>query len=264
MMIFTHRGLDPDRGDSFPPESSREAFAEHLARGFGLEFDPRRAPDGSLIVAHRTEDIAALGRHLVTFRELLSMIRESGSAALHAVHLKADAQTEDVLKEICRELKENNAEQFLIFDLTIPSAQFLRRRSARFRLAPSVSHSYDIRRYNSAVGGTLFSLDEALAARSLFDSVWLDEWDRTDRDGGVKSLYTRDTFEKLRKSGFKIAFVSPELHATSPGLRGGEAHPDAATRAALKKRLAEIIALRPDAVCTDYPDMVRRLAAGHV
>ncbi len=255
MDIITHRGLDPSKENYFA-ESSREAFADQLARGFGLEFDPRRAPDGRIVVAHRAEDITSLGSSLVTFRELLQMIAESKSKALHAIHLKADVQERQFLNEMCRELQEADTGRFIFFDLTIPSAEYLKRRDGRLHLALSVSHSYDILRYSNAVGGTLFSLHEALSRRDLFDWVWLDEWDRSDLGGGTKKLYARETFTRFRKAGFKIALVTPELHATSPHLLGGEAHQDAATKTELRRRFEEIIALRPDAVCTDYPDFV--------
>ena len=259
MDIITHRGLDPSKENYFA-ENSREAFADQLARGFGLEFDPRHAPDGRIVVAHRARDIALLGSSLVTFRGLLQMIAESKSKALHAIHLKADAQEVRFLDELYRELTEADEGRYILFDLAIPAAEYLKRRDGRLHLAPSVSHSYDILRYNSAVGGTLLSLDEALSHRDLYDWVWLDEWDRTDRDEGVKKLYTPEIFARLREFGFNIALVTPELHATSPGLLGGEAHQDGATKAKLQKRLEEIIALHPDAVCTDYPDLVRGFA----
>lgn len=44
--IITHRGLEPDRPGFFS-ESSFEAFADQLARGFGgIEFDPNFTSDG--------------------------------------------------------------------------------------------------------------------------------------------------------------------------------------------------------------------------
>jgi hypothetical protein len=40
---------------------------------------------------------------------------------------------------------------------------------------------------------------------------------------------------------------------------GGEAHEDARDHEALMARIEEIIDLKPDLVCTDYPDEVRTL-----
>lgn len=123
-------------------------------------------------------------------------------------------------------------------------------------MAPSVSHPFDIKRYNQAVSDTLISVEEAIKYKKegLYDWVWLDEWDRTDEDGGNKTLYNQEVFERLKSVGYKIALVTPELHGTSPRLLGGEAHPDAATKEKLFARIKEILSLSPDALCADYPE----------
>ena len=51
--VITHRGLEPSNLD-FYPESSYEAFKDHLERGFGIEFDVNFAKDG-LIVFHDSD-----------------------------------------------------------------------------------------------------------------------------------------------------------------------------------------------------------------
>ena len=48
--IITHRGLEPDKPNFFP-ESSLEAFSDHLSRGFGIEFDPNWTRD-NIVVWH--------------------------------------------------------------------------------------------------------------------------------------------------------------------------------------------------------------------
>ena len=60
----------------------------------------------------------------------------------------------------------------------------------------------------------------------------------------------------MKDAGLSISLVTPELHATSPGLLGGEAHPDAQSRERFFERIGEIIALKPDWICTDYPEEV--------
>jgi hypothetical protein len=65
-------------------------------------------------------------------------------------------------------------------------------------------------------------------------------------------------FKILKDEGLKVALVTPELHGTSPGLLGGEAHPDA-DKNCLFDRIQEIIDLQPDALCTDYPEEVGKL-----
>jgi hypothetical protein len=80
-----------------------------------------------------------------------------------------------------------------------------------------------------------------------------------DKDNGTKLLYTKEVFNKLREANIKIGLVTPELHATSPNLLGGESHQDASSQERLFTRIKEIIKLEPDAICTDYPDLVRQL-----
>jgi hypothetical protein len=121
-----------------------------------------------------------------------------------------------------------------------------------------VAHPYDIERYNQCVLGTLLSLEKVLSHKDLFSWVWLDEWDLADKDGGQKQFYTAEVFETLKDQGLKIALVTPELHGTSPGLLGGEAHPDA-DKSRLFGRIQETINLQPDALCTDYPEEVRQM-----
>ena len=66
-------------------------------------------------------------------------------------------------------------------------------------------------------------------------------------------------YQSLKKAGYKIGLVTPEMHTTSPGLYGGESHPDAKDKETLFKRIKEIINLNPDAICTDNPEEVREI-----
>ena len=89
--------------------------------------------------------------------------------------------------------------------------------------------------------------------------MWLDEWDLSDKAGGTKQFYTREVFQTFKNAGLLIGLVTPELHGTSPGLLGGEAHPDSKPLEQLLERIQTIIALGPDIICTDYPEEVRAL-----
>lgn len=249
--ILTHRGLDPSKKGYFD-ESSLEAFEDQLARGYGLEFDLR--PD--LTVAHDQDLGRITGRGtLITLPELLTRIHAAGLLA--ALHLKSGVQTPALLDTLLR----HDLSGLIIFDVTIETARYLKAKNSTLALAPSVAHPYDVERYNHVVGDTLYTIEEVLAHRELFEWVWLDEWDRADKDGGVKKFYTQELFDTCRAAGLKIALVMPELHATSPGLLGGESHEDARTTKALDVRWREILSLGPDAVCTDYPDQVRAIAS---
>lgn len=198
--------------------------------------------------------------HLCDFIDLLGIIRKS-KAPINALHLKGKFQEPKYLDILLDYFKKNPKliPNIIIFNVRVEAAKYLKGRIPELIIAPSVAHKYDIERYNSAVKKTLISVDEAIKNKSLFDWVWLDEWDLTNKDGKNKTLYNQEVFDKFRHEKIKIGLVTPELHGTSPSLLGGEAHQDAASKQALFERIKKIIKLRPDAICTDYPDRVNRI-----
>lgn len=252
--VITHRGLDPSRTVFFA-ESSREAFTDHLERGFGIEFDVQ--PDLTISHSNDTARITKRGDHLISLPDLVSLIREKQKPdAVSALHLKHSVQQADLLDRIIPHVDTSCC---IVFDVGLDAAVYIKEKWPEIRLAPSVAHPYDIERYNAAVGGTLWSINDVAAHRELFDWVWLDEWDRNGEGGNEKTLYNKYTFKQIRDLGLKVALVTPELHATSPGLLGGETHASAQDHATLISTIKDILSLRPDAVCTDYPDDVRAL-----
>lgn len=275
--ILTHRGLENGRENWFS-ESTYEAFEDQLTRSFGLEFDPNFIRDGRIVISHDgnlsrithatdTRPFAEIlpdemplhlenGR-LCFFEELMELIRRSPSK-VNAMHLKGGFQESEHLTILVEHIQKHAADlvdRLLIFDVKPNAARILLSHIPSLHLAPSVAHPHDIKRYNDVVNGTLISVEEALQYRDqgIYDWVWLDEWDLTDSDGH-KSLYNKEVFDRLRSVGYKIALVTPELHGTSPGLLGGEAHPDATPEERLFNRIQELIALEPDAICTDWPE----------
>ncbi len=261
IQVITHRGLDPAKGAGYFSESSREAFEDQLARGYGLEFDVRMH-EGGLVVAHDA-DLSRITRNgsVVSFSDMLTLVAaKQAPGQVSALHLKHSVQEPEVLERAIEELRGADLSKLIAFDVRIETAKKLKEALPQLMLAPSVAHPYDIERYNSAVGGTLYTAEEAIANRNLFDWVWLDEWDLADKDAGKKTFYKAQTFERLRAVGFNIALVTPELHATSPHLLGGESHEDARDHETLMRRIKEIVDLKPNAICTDDPDEVRHLA----
>lgn len=274
--VITHRGLEPDNPGA-AGESTYEAFADQCARGFGLEFDPNPCKDGFVVWHDATAKRLTGGSDERPFREMataealelrfgkgriasldevLELIAKSpAGAGPSAMHLKGDRQDEPSVRALCDVLARHPraVERMFCFDARPETAALLRELAPALALAPSVSHPHDVARYNGCVHGTLWSVEQACASRDTFKWAWLDEWDLADAGGGRKELCTAATFATMRASGMRVGLVTPELHASSPGLLGGEAHEDARDRAALSKRLARILALRPDAVCTDHP-----------
>ena len=285
-IVLTHRGLEPARPGFFA-ESTYEAFSDHVARGFGVEFDVGFLSDRIIVTHDRdlrritgwreerplaripSEDIPEINKSLENGRlcfleELLDLISAS-SCPLGALHLKGAYQHAvggafplvDRLLAVL-ERYPGLTDRLLVFDVLPAIAGHMRSRVPGLRLAPSVAHEHDIERYGGCVDGTLLTTDEALAHRHLYDWVWLDEWDLMDAGGAKKRFYTAELFSVLRSAGFRIALVTPELHATSPGLLGGEAHADAESFERLQSQIRAITSLCPDAICTDYPEKARQ------
>lgn len=289
-LVLTHRGLEPSKLD-FYPESSYEAFEDQLKRGFGIEFDPNFCKDG-IVVWHdanltrlsegkderpfRDVNVAELSKmrfwnkahttegRIPTFDEVMELIRKSPSK-INALHFKGKFQTPDDTETLIEHLQKNSdvLPRLMVFDVKPKTAEVLLEEFPDLALAPSVAHQFDVTRFNSVVAETLFETDQTVEflKDGVFGKnpwVWLDEWDLADEEG-TKMLYTKEVFDKMRAAGAKIGLVTPELHGTSPGLYGGESHPDSKDLPTLFNRIKEIISLGPDAICTDYPEESSKL-----
>lgn len=281
LQILTHRGLDPSKKDYFL-ESSYEAFNDQTNRGFGLEFDVNFTKDDRVVISHdagleritnrqnkklisemnlwEIKNIRLNGNKFCDLDELLEIIRNN-KIEVNALHLKGKFQEKKYLDILLKSLKQNKdvLGKIIIFDVKTNSAKYLKLNLPQIILAPSIAHPYDIKRYNFAVKGTLIPMEETIQNRHLFDWVWLDEWDLTNKNNSTKTLYNEKNFNTLRKCGFKIALVSPELHTALPNLLDGESHQSTKNVEKLRNRISEIIKLKPDVICTDYPDMVKEL-----
>lgn len=281
IQILTHRGIE--YGEKAFAENSLESFKDHLKRGFGIEFDINFCKD-DLIILHDSDlnritdgkdkrNLIELTKseiqnifhkkyhlHLCSFSVLLSEIAK-GKSNLNALHFKGKYQNKKNIDLVLSKLSKNKkaSKKILIFDLIPKFAKYIKNKNPSLILASSVAHEYDIARYNSYIGETLISMELALKNKNIYDWVWLDEWDLNDKENKFKKFYTKENFVLLKKAGYKIGLVTPELHSTSPGLYGGENHQDAKNIFLLLKRIKEIINLNPDLICTDYPEEVRNL-----
>ncbi|CAN5227697.1 hypothetical protein BH09PAT2_BH09PAT2_10680 [soil metagenome] len=283
MQILTHRGLDPDI-PKFPSESSVEAFQQHIKRGYGLECDLNFTADDQIAIHHDStiarltnqqdsrpiremsfkelQHIFTKNTHhtLCTIEDIATLIGQS-RATIHAFHFKGLLQQGKNIDILIAEFKKYSKlfDRMLLFDLLPDIASYIKRELQTIHLAPSVAHPYDKQRFNNLVSGTLLTVDEAIQKRNIFDWVWLDEWDRKDANNTEKTFYTRDVFDELKKVKYSIGLVTPELHATSPGLIERESHEDAIDTLRLFQRITEIMMLQPDALCTDHPDKCKEI-----
>ena len=252
--ILTHRGLEPNRKNFFK-ESSYEAFENHLKRGFGIELDVYFSKN-NIFVSH---DSNLKNKPKLT--QVLNLIKKY-KPKLSALHVKGAFQNKNNIDNLINILKNYSEmlDDLIIFDITPDVAKYIKKFISDIHVAPSLSHEYDIERYNKRVGGTLLSVDNLLKLKdNMYDWAWLDEWDLRSKNNLKKKFYTEENFKILKEKGIKIALVSPELHSTSPGLLGNESHENGLNKDKLFKRIKEIIKLKPDAICTDYPEEVKKL-----
>lgn len=269
--VITHRGLEPARIHALP-ESSLTSFTDHITRGFSIEFDPFLSCDDVGYVCHDTyttnEGVKARlstltsaeldQRGVTRLDDVFDLICSFSTASHHSLHLKGDRQQPKFLEYLVGVFNQRVQlkEKVFIFDVAPPVAAFLKQGCPGMRLGASVSHGHDIDRYNSCVYGTLVSVDDFLSNIALYEWAWLDEWDTAGENGEKKSLISPDLIARLHEAGVKVAAVTPELHATSPGLLGGERHEDSSSVARWKKWVLNFISAGGDALCTDWPELV--------
>ncbi len=278
MNLITHRGINITEGNSYL-ESTGEAFLDQLKKGFGLEFDIRLTKDNKAIILHdpdlrrisngkdtriieETElkdiDIDAYG--IITLEEILDYIDTYQSDdAMSAIHIKGPLQSNiENIDTIIDIISLGNLSKFFLFDVKIEIAEYIKSKNKNIKLAPSVSHIFDIERFNSSTKNTLIDIESLEKYTSLFDWAWLDEWDRKDYSGGEKELYNEENIKHIKDLGLLVAIVSPELHATSPVPQSTEKHPDGISTEAVFKRLEKILKIKPDAICTDYAEQIEK------
>ena len=269
-IILSHRGLDICPLNSTEEERVDSRYADFealMARGLGVEADVWCLSDGCLVISHGNPDKIenfqdfSQSIHLkykrCSFDDILYLHNKYESPLL-ALHLKADMQLPSVCEKIVAgimRLPVNKQNKILLFDLTVSAARFFKSRLPSVNIGASVSHKYDISRYGRFVGGTLFSVEDVLVHRGLFDWIWMDEWDLVDFCG-KKEFICRENINFFQSLGFKVAGVSPELHAKSPGLLGGEEHPDGVCPVRVKRRVSSWITTGINAICTDYANWI--------
>ncbi|MDQ5912079.1 MAG: glycerophosphoryl diester phosphodiesterase [Patescibacteria group bacterium] len=280
--VVTHRGIDFENKHSFT-ESSREAFEYFLNKGFGIEFDIQITKDLVPVISH-DENISRISEkkdslpiseitideflkaklpngHTLSLVDIIEMIKSADKSIkrLHALHLKSHNQTNDQLNILLPFLKDIQGLPVIVFDVKPEIVRLLKKLVPGLVFAISVAHTYDIDRYGKSVGNTLFSISDAIKYKQLYTWAWCDEWDRSDSNGSEKNFYSNKNFDTLRNNGYKLAIVSPELHATSPKLLGGEQHPVGRSLESIVSFWNEIRAQEPDAICTDYPDICGKI-----
>ena len=279
MRLISHRWLDSLNKDFKYAESSKEAFENLLNRWYWLEFDVNFSKDLVPFVFHDKwltrisnwkdnrlfKDLGWVeikkyelqnNCHFITLDDLFQLIENEQKIWIRsALHLKSQYQEKKLL-DILIKVIENNPkiiEKLFMFDVKIDTAKYLKEKKSNIKLFFSVSHEYDVQRFNNSVWWTLYTVDEAIQNKNLIAWVWLDERDRKDKYW-TKKLHTDEVINLFKDLWLKTAIISPELHAKSPWLLWWEFHEDAETEEILRKRIEEIRNLWVDYMCTDYLD----------
>ncbi len=266
--IISHRGINLSDKKQLQ-ESTLKAFEKQLKNGLGIEFDINFTKDNQIIIFHdKTLERISDGTDkrkiknlsyddlnridytsFCTLKELFILLKKYPKS-FNAMHLKGEFQTKTYLDILLKQIKKNInlINNYIIFDVRISTARYLKGKLSELSLAASVSHEYDKKRFNKFTKNTLYTINQVLKNKDLFEWVWLDEWDRKDENGKIKTLYNKKTLRLFWENEIKIGLVTPELHK--------DIHSDTKTSTKFKKRLLQIKNLKPNIICTDYPNYI--------
>jgi glycerophosphoryl diester phosphodiesterase len=220
--VLAHRGNLA--GPTLRGENSRAAIGAALNRGFGIETDIRRAPDGRFYIAHDRQPTA----DECLADDIFELVRAypDRSVALNIKEAGYERELLDYLRE------QRVLRQVYLFDMElieqVPGvmAEQFRALDRDIRIAARVSDRGE-------------SIERALSIRPA-SIVWLDEFDRawaTERD-----------VRRLKQAGRIVHAVSPDLHGHSLDRS--------------RARWAQFNAWGVDGICTDYPVELREYLNG--
>jgi len=213
MIVLAHRGNlhgpDPEH------ENSPDSIAAAISRGFGIETDVRRAPDGGFYISH--DPIQPTPRHALAVHAALWRRNPRATIALNIKETGNEVQLIAELNAL------GVAGQVFLFDMELvePVAGEM---AARFRALDR----------NIAIAARVSDRREPPAqalAIGAAESIWLDEFDGP--------WTTRATVAGLIQAGKRVYGVSPDLHGATPELAA--------------KRWQDFASWGVAGICTDWP-----------
>lgn len=207
MDIIAHRGFWLEKEE----KNTKTAFEKALLSGFGIETDIRDFR-GELVVSH---DIP--GEGCMTFREFLEVYSEnSAERTTLALNVKSDG----LQKKLRPVLSEFNADNYFVFDMSIPDTLMY------------VQQGFRVFQRQSDVEKDVVLYDEA-------KGIWMDEF--------YGHWIKNNDIEAHLENGKDVCIVSPELHKR-PYEKEWEQYKELEN----KKYRGKIM------LCTDHPEKARR------
>jgi glycerophosphoryl diester phosphodiesterase len=217
--ILAHRGNTS--GACSVTENRLPAVHRALARGWGLEIDIRRTPDGRFYVSHDPQasaDGLGAGAFCALFREY--------PAATIALNVKETGYEDDLLAYL---EDQDVLSQTFLFDMELierhpgATARLFRHLHATVPIAARVSDRGE-------------SVDQALAIE-VAAVIWLDEFD--------SQWCTEADVQRLKRAGRTVYAVSPDLHKYSLEIS--------------RQRWTQFYDWGVDGICTDFPAELERM-----
>lgn len=241
MLIISHRGIGFNL-----PENSLESFEETLKQGFSLEIDVQKTKDDKLVIIHDSnlkrlrnidKNVSELDENeakkfnLAGFAEVLKIFKQYGKGVL-AIHIKDESQ-ENILELVALEIKKADIlDSCFVFDLTIEGMKKIKKIDKRIRAGFSVGE----KRFSK----TIYLWEDV--KNENFDIVWWDEWN--------SGLYNKKNLDEIKKSDKKVYAIAPDLH---------HIHNHPLSRGRKKEGWIDLINLKVDGICTDYPKEIRKV-----
>lgn len=244
MLIMSHRGLGFGK-----EENSHHSYIEALRNGFSLEIDVQKTKDDFLVISHDNNlkrvhgvnknvtdsnigEISSLVPSMIDICYFIQDHLQQGQIV--AIHVKDETQgniIELLTDEITKYFLEDKV---IVFDLTKEGAEEMKKLNPKIKIGMSVAEK--------RVFDFIYLWDDVKEFK-YYDIVWWDEWH--------SGLYTKDNAEKIKKAGKINYVISPELHKN-------ENHPKSKTLKDIQSVWAELIKMKVDGICTDYPNELRK------
>jgi glycerophosphoryl diester phosphodiesterase len=214
VIVIAHRayrsGIDRGR------ENKVEAIAESFSRGWGVETDIRRSPQGAFYLSH-DESICTQENDA---RELCGQIRKLAPPIV-ALNIKELGYERELISFLEAQAV---TDRVFLFDMELLEGKPGCTASIYRALHPTIKLASRCSDRSEPLERALMCPQTSVVWADEFDSLWL----------------TKDDVESLKQAGKSVFAISPEIHGFSIDDRN--------------RRWSEFRQWGVDGVCTDYPE----------